>query len=201
MPPTTQDTRIGKFKPPIWPALADSIDSIASTAGSTIARITRYPERITAVIIQYRQRVMCLIRPQTKTAKTEVRTIITPPPKRPIPPACQPAVTGGMETRTPAKPPSAANPIIPKFTMPAYPHWIFAPNVIIAEIRHRFKMAKDRFQLCSCPTMTNKTVIMPNRTGMRFFSKNGCVDCENMATISSFRQTARLGGSKAQPEE
>ncbi len=35
----------------------------------------------------------------------------------------------------------------------------------------------------------------------RFFLNDECVDCGNMATISSFRQTARLGGSAAQPEE
>ena len=56
------------------------------------------------------------------------------------PPALHASSTGGAETNTAARPPSAVYPIIPKLINPAYPHWILAPIVITAEIKHKHKI-------------------------------------------------------------
>ena len=71
------------------------------------------------------------------------------------PPAAQAALTGGMLTITAATPPSATKPIAPKLNRPAYPHWIFTPRLMIAEIRHRFRMVNATVQLCIRPTRTS----------------------------------------------
>ena len=68
------------------------------------------------------------------------------------PPALHASSTGGAETNTAAKPPSAVYPIIPKLINPAYPHWMLAPIVITAEIKQRHKIDNAMLQDCKNPT-------------------------------------------------
>ena len=77
------------------------------------------------------------------------------------PPNCQTLLVIGIETNTQQSPPSAAKPIAPKFTIPLFPHWIFIPSDIIAEIIHKFKIANETFQLCRKPTSKSNMNINP----------------------------------------
>ena len=46
-----------------------------------------------------------------------------------------------------ARPPKAAKPITPKFTIPALPHCTLMPRVIIEDIRHKLNIVNATFQL------------------------------------------------------
>ena len=61
------------------------------------------------------------------------------------PPATHASCTGSTDIKTAANPPNAAYPIRPKLIKPAYPHWIFAPIVITAEIKHMLKIDRATF--------------------------------------------------------
>ena len=90
-------------------------------------------------------------------------------PKMPMPPACHAAVTGGTDTSIAARPPSAANPIVPTLNRPAYPHWILTPSAMIAEMMHMFRSVSDTSQLWTKPTMAKRNAITANSE--RFLAK------------------------------
>jgi hypothetical protein len=69
------------------------------------------------------------------------------------PPASQAFKVGGMEIIIFASTPSAAKPITPKLTIPALPHWILIPSVIIDDIKHKLNIVSAKFQLWKIPTV------------------------------------------------
>ena len=75
------------------------------------------------------------------------------------PPASQAFKVGGIEIIMFASPPSAAKPITPKLTIPALPHWIFIPRVIIEDITHKLNIVSATFQLWKNPTAINAVTI------------------------------------------
>lgn len=77
----------------------------------------------------------------------------------PPPPADHAIRTGGAETSTTARPPTAAEPMVPTWNIPATPHWTLTPKDITAEIRHRFRMVSASCQLCSRPTASKIVAI------------------------------------------
>ena len=68
------------------------------------------------------------------------------------PPESQAFKVGGIEIIMFASPPNAAKPITPKLTIPALPHWIFIPRVIIEDIMHKLNIVSATFQLWKNPT-------------------------------------------------
>ena len=87
-------------------------------------------------------------------------TAINNPPRAPQPPLSQAPSMGGIATKTAARPPKAAKPIIPTLKRPAYPHCILTPKAIIALIRHRLRIDKDTFQLWKSPTPNKSNAII-----------------------------------------
>ena len=122
----------------------------------------------TAAKAQCCNRPKCAVLCQTITAAMINPSPTKSPMRIPIPPASQAPGTGGIDINTPANPPRAAKPIKPKLTSPAYPHWIFTPNVMMAEIRQRLIMVKATFQLCTKPTKMINAVMTAKRIDVLF---------------------------------